>query len=59
MSGQLTECAEHEWHFEPGDWCPVCQGIELEKERITQIIRQKITPKETADLIIQAIEENK
>lgn len=28
-----TECLEHEWEFEPGDWCPVCQGISIEKER--------------------------
>ena len=33
--------------------------FQIERERIAQIIRQKITPKETADLIIQAIEENK
>jgi hypothetical protein len=33
-----TDCDAHGWNFEPDDTCPVCDGIELERERIIALL---------------------
>lgn len=37
------DCDAHGWNFEPGDSCPVCDGMDLERERIVALIGKKIT----------------
>lgn len=34
-----AHCEKHSWTFEPGDECPTCEGMRLERERIIQVIR--------------------
>ena len=33
-----TDCDAHGWNFEPGDTCPVCDGMVLERERIIALL---------------------
>ena len=33
-----TDCDAHGWNFEPGDACPVCDGVNLERERIIALL---------------------
>lgn len=33
-----TECEEHRVYFAAGDQCPVCEGVELERERIIKVV---------------------
>jgi len=42
MSGETIECAAHKWHFPPDEVCPVCEGIEFEKERIIKLLEGQI-----------------
>ena len=32
------DCDAHGWNFEPGDTCPVCDGMVLERERIIALL---------------------
>ena len=34
------DCDAHGWNFEPGDTCPVCDGMELERERIIGLLEE-------------------
>lgn len=36
------DCDAHGWNFEPGDTCPVCDGIVLERERIIALLEAQL-----------------
>lgn len=40
MSGEQNNCAEHDWWFEVGDTCPVCEGINAEQARIIKLLEE-------------------
>jgi hypothetical protein len=53
------DCDAHGWNFEPGDACPVCEGIVLERERIIALLNDNTCPKcESGDLVHQGCEGN-
>jgi hypothetical protein len=39
MSGEQDNCADHDWWFEVGDTCPVCEGINAEQARIINLLQ--------------------
>jgi hypothetical protein len=38
MSDEQDNCADHDWWFEVGDTCPVCEGISAEQTRIIKLL---------------------
>lgn len=42
MSGDLVECEQHQFCYEPYDTCPVCDGVEAERKRIQGKIMSRV-----------------
>lgn len=42
MSGELVECGQHDYLYEPGDTCPVCEGAKAELERIIKLLEDRV-----------------
>jgi hypothetical protein len=36
-----TDCDAHGWNFEPDDTCPICDGIELGRERVIALLEAR------------------